>query len=334
MHIASSSSSTGATPRPDASAPARGQAVAAIITTRHRPRLVQRAVRSVLAQTHPCAEIIVVIDGCETETETNLRQLHLPQLRVISTGDPVGGSEARNIGARLATADWIAFLDDDDEWHPEKIQRQLSLALHSLSAAPIVSCRARAVTAAGVAFLWPRREKGHAEHLADYLLARNSMAQGEGLVSTSMLLAPRHLLLAVPFTPGLKRHQDWDWLLRAEALAGAQLLCAFEPLLTWYIEEPRPSVSGQNNWTDSWSWIHRVQPFISPRAYASFLLVFVSAIAAREARYDALWPILRAALRFGKPRPLDLVLCGAMWTIPQSLRRWIRNSLWRERQPA
>ena len=132
----------------------------------------------------------------------------------------------------------------------------------------------------------------------------------------------------MPFTKGLKRHQDWDWLLRAQALGDATLECVFQPLTTWYIEEPRASISGLNNWLDSFIWIHRVQPFISRRAYASFLLVFVSAIAARESSYEAFWPIMKAALSFGKPKAMDLALFAAMWGIPQPVRRKIRNSLW------
>lgn len=299
--------------------------VTAIITTRFRPQLVQRAVASALQQTHACAEVLVIIDGNDPETALALESLEEPRLRVLSTLAPVGGSEARNIGVRAARAAWIAFLDDDDEWLPAKIGRQLACALQSSSPSPIVSCRVRAKTAAGTEFLWPRRTMRPDEPLADYLLSRNTVTQGEGLIGTSTIFAPRQLLLRIPFRKGLKRHQDWDWLLRAQALGEAKLECVFEPLANWYIEEPRPSVSALNHWQDSFAWIHRVQPFVSPRAYASFLLVFVSAVAARESDYKAMWPIARSALRHGKPRAVDLLLFAAMWGIPQPLRRNLRN---------
>ena len=299
--------------------------VTAIITTRFRPQLVQRAVMSALQQSHSCAEVIVVIDGNDPETVTALQALKQPRLLVLSTLAPVGGSEARNIGVLAARSEWIAFLDDDDEWLPQKIERQLVCALQSASPSPIVTCRVHAKTAAGPEFLWPRRAMRPDEPLADYLLSRNTVTQGEGLISTSTIFARRRLLLRVPFRKGLKRHQDWDWLLRAQGLSGAKLECVFEPLANWYIEESRPSVSALNHWQDSFEWIHRVQPFVSPRAYASFLLVFVSAVAARESDYKAMWPIARSALRHGKPRPIDLLLFAAMWSIPQTLRRNLRN---------
>src|ERR1700758_1632604 len=95
--------------------------VSAVIPTRNRPDLVCRAVRSALAQTYPNIEVIVVIDGPDPVSFASLEVLGDPRIRIIALKESVGGSEARNTGAREAKGSYIALLDDDDEWLPEKI---------------------------------------------------------------------------------------------------------------------------------------------------------------------------------------------------------------------
>jgi hypothetical protein len=164
------------------------------------------------------------------------------------------------------------------------------------------------------------------EHLSEYILSRNSFRQGEGLVSTSMIVAPRDLLLRVPFQKGLPRHQEWDWLLRASALPTVGLECVFEELAIWYIDEDRPTISSRSKWRESYEWIQVVRPLITKRAYASFLMVFISSIAARASAYSALVPILGSVRKHGAPKPIDGVLMMAMWTVPQRWRRKARNN--------
>ena len=98
-----------------------------MIPTRDRAVLAERAVRSVLAQSFHDFEIVVVIDGPDPETNEALRQLRDERLRIVHLGENVGGSEARNIGVRFARGKWIALLDDDDEWLPDKLAKQWEL---------------------------------------------------------------------------------------------------------------------------------------------------------------------------------------------------------------
>ncbi len=97
--------------------------VAAIIPTRDRAELTLRAVASVLSQTRPPDELIVVDDGSRDDTVDGLRARY-PATRVLQL-DGRGVSAARNAGIGAATSEWLAFLDSDDEWLPEKLQIQL-----------------------------------------------------------------------------------------------------------------------------------------------------------------------------------------------------------------
>jgi glycosyltransferase involved in cell wall biosynthesis len=308
--------------------------VSVVITTRHRPDLLPRALTSALRQTHPPQEVIVVIDGTDDVTEALLRGIGDPRLRVIALEQQAGACNARNLGVEAAKGDWIAFLDDDDEWRPEKLQAQLKIAARCKAQYPIVSCRVMARTPEGRVFIWPKRRRAVGEHLSDYILSRNTMTQGEGLITTSMILAPRELLLRTRFSPGLRRHQEWDWLLRATASAEAEVVIAWDVLATWYIEEKRDSISKLNLWRNSFQWISSVRRLVTPRAYASFLLVFVSAIAAREREYSALHEILSEVRAHGRPAAIDYLIFTAMWLMPQQTRRRIRNFLLPEVQAA
>lgn len=99
--------------------------VSVIIPTYNRANLLERAIQSVLSQTHPVHEIIVVDDGSTDNTKTVVSK-YAGKVQYIFQQN-AGPSAARNRGIKVATGDWITFLDSDDEWFPEKIERQLSV---------------------------------------------------------------------------------------------------------------------------------------------------------------------------------------------------------------
>lgn len=100
--------------------------VSAIIPTFNRRDLLLRAIGSVLAQTHAVDEIIVVDDGSTDGTERALAQRYGDQVRYVWQAN-AGVSAARNHGMSLARGRYLALLDSDDEWLPEKTARQLEL---------------------------------------------------------------------------------------------------------------------------------------------------------------------------------------------------------------
>lgn len=100
--------------------------VTAIITTRNRINLLKRAINSVLAQTYPNIEIIVVDDGSDDGTSAYCKDLPITYI-YIPKPESKGGNYARNQGIIAAQGEYIAFLDDDDYWLPEKIEKQVTL---------------------------------------------------------------------------------------------------------------------------------------------------------------------------------------------------------------
>lgn len=101
-----------------------GIEVSVIIPTYNRRELVTRAVRSVLAQTRPVEEIIVIDDGSTDGTGLALATEFGDRIRYVRQENG-GVSSARNHGLRIARGRYLALLDSDDEWLPEKNRLQI-----------------------------------------------------------------------------------------------------------------------------------------------------------------------------------------------------------------
>lgn len=99
--------------------------VSTVIPTYNSAKSVVRAVESVLAQTWPVQEIIVVDDGSQDDTRSVMEPFS-DRVRYVHQ-DNAGSSAARNTGIEQATGDWIAFLDADDTWRPTKMEMQISV---------------------------------------------------------------------------------------------------------------------------------------------------------------------------------------------------------------
>jgi teichuronic acid biosynthesis glycosyltransferase TuaG len=101
--------------------------ISVIIPTYNRRIVLKSAIESVLSQTHPVDEILICDDGSTDKTLDMVKEFSDPRVRWIA-GER-GGRPAipRNRGIKESEGDWLAFLDSDDSWHPNKIKAQLAL---------------------------------------------------------------------------------------------------------------------------------------------------------------------------------------------------------------
>ena len=100
--------------------------VSVIIPVYNRAGVVGRAIESVLSQTYTDFELIIVDDGSTDGLDDTLRLFNDSRIRLIR--QPNGGvSSARNRGVKSARYDYIAFLDSDDQWMPDKLEKQIRL---------------------------------------------------------------------------------------------------------------------------------------------------------------------------------------------------------------
>ena len=244
--------------------------VSVVIPTRGRPQWVVRAVTSALSQSYLWLEVIVVADGRDPETALALRGIDDERLRLIELGEPAGGSEARNVGVRAARGEWVAFLDDDDEWAAQKVEKQMEAAAHIRARHPIISSRLLAIGSEGNSVL-PRRLYSPGENVANYLFCRTGLSYGDGILQTSTLMTKRSLLLEVPFLKGLKQHQDWDWLLKVARRTDVEIAMLPEALTLMRVAGQGESVSRAADWKASLDWAKMVRPAMGAKAYSFFI---------------------------------------------------------------
>lgn len=117
-------------------------AVSVVLPTYHRPVLLARALASVLAQRHPPLEVIVVDGGADEETARLLTAWPDDRVRHLRA-DGGGDVAARNTGIRAASGDAVAFLDDDDQWLPDRLTRQVACLEAAGVGVGVVGCRFR-----------------------------------------------------------------------------------------------------------------------------------------------------------------------------------------------
>jgi glycosyltransferase involved in cell wall biosynthesis len=295
--------------------------VSVIIPTLDRPKLLLRAIDSVLRQTHQEIEVIVVADRPDPDTVSAVRSVDDARLRLIVNPHPSTAAGARNAGVDHAKGEWIAFLDDDDEWLPNKLEQQIAFAAGRAPA--LVSCLNRIVTPTSTS-VWPQVIYDNASPLDEYLFDRRSL-RGPGYLQTSSFLLPRWLFDKVRFNPE-SAHDDWEFVLRLSKQEGARIETVPEVLVLLYFDEPRPTFTTRSSsWSRSLRWLESLRPILTRRAYSGLCLGVVGSRAARERAYWACPALLYRAYRYGSPRFWHVLPFLAYWLTPQGLRRYVRS---------
>lgn len=278
--------------------------VSAVIPTRNRPELVCRAVRSVLSQTVRELECIVVIDGPDPATEQALHALDDSRLKVVALAENVGGCEARNIGGRTAQGEWVALLDDDDEWLPERLEKQLAVAARSSKPVTMVAGQFLDRGTDGD-IVRPLKFPQEGQPISEFLWCEVSPLGGiEGFPQTSTWLLRRDFFLKVPFTKGLKVLQDLDWLLHGYPHPRMHVLFVKEPLTIFHNEHSRQRVTKKIDWQYSYHWAIENRSLFTRKALAFFLVIYcVNPAAQQRASWKELLSLLKACRTYGKLTP-------------------------------
>jgi hypothetical protein len=289
--------------------------VTVVIPTRGRPQLLARAIRSVLAQTMQRFEIVVVLDGEDPVTDISVRAFDDSRLRLLKLSPSAGGAAARNAGVDAASGDWIAFLDDDDEFLPSKLELQLQAARCSNRQTLVVS-RAYRRSQQGDQ-IWPSRFPDPHESICEYLFCRNQLRQGSAFLQTSTFFLSRGLAQKNPFRSHLRRHQDWDWVLQLLSDSSVQLVCMDQPLSIYHTMAPphTTSVSRRRGWKDSLNWGREVVLQQSRTAYSFFIAT--QCVTRLQPKETLSWRVFarlsRECFLVGKPSRMSATLFIGFW---------------------
>lgn len=182
--------------------------IACIVPTHNRPSGLRRALRSVVEQTHPPTEIIVVDDVASPATPNVIEEFQgVAEIRLlqpdIATERRSAGT-SRNYGAREASSDYLAFLDDDDHWHPAFLER-LAEALREHDTQ--LACSWIAVQSQG--------REVRVRRPAPHLRVEDVITRNPGFTGSNFLIRRSAFELIGGFDPNLPVANDIDFLVRA-----------------------------------------------------------------------------------------------------------------------
>ncbi len=272
--------------------------VSVIMATYNRPSLVRRAVESLRMQTYGDWEFIIVDDASSTEVVEEIASAITDQrIRLIRRPANGGPSAARNTGLAVAKGRFLAFLDDDDEFHPHKLARQVE----QLQRAPayVTGTLGLCVTPdQPLGKPWPPDvSELRREQLLDMFSIRNlgqALFRGEAARS-------------VRFDESLPFMEDWDYVVRTVGSEG-RLLVDNEPVMSMnYDATARVTQNAENV-------LRSVEELYS--RYEGEIV--------RDRHLDARWRarIAYDALRFGHSRRARRHAMAAVRRTPGDLRRW------------
>jgi glycosyltransferase involved in cell wall biosynthesis len=304
--------------------------VSAVICTLNRPLLVLRAVNSICAQTYRDIEIVVVIDGPNAATRESLVTVDDPRLRVVENPTNVGISNARNIAIREARGEWIAMLDDDDEWLPEKLQKQMALAA-TLKRDDAVVLTLYYDRHGAKEMVQPRRFPRPGQPISEYLFCEYPLlGSRETFLQTSTWLARRSFMIEHPFTPDMRINEDPDWLLHAIHDTNEQLAFVREPLAIFHTDENRARLSANRKsaWKETRQWIVEGKDIFTRRA-SSYILVTIClrACVESESGIRNYFSILGDCWRYGVVTPTVLWFFFRTAFLFPALKRWAPRGL-------
>lgn len=262
-------STTAATPR-----------VSVVIPTHRRPELFARALASILRQTYTDFEVIVVDDsGRDTEaqmtTQTHVHsEIQDRRVRYLVNETSQGGAEARNIGVRQARGEFVAFLDDDEDWLPEKLARQMAVMDEATPDTGVVDtgfydwksdgrCRTALPKMQGWIF--------------EQLLSKTG---GRAPKLSTMLCRKEALVECGLFDPTLKARQDYDLYLRLAR--HWQFASIMEPLSNKRADADGRITGNINNFVQGYGAIYAklLDDFATrPHSHAVYLLKYAEVLA-------------------------------------------------------
>ena len=259
-----------------------------IVPVFNRAHVLEKALRSVLAQSCQDFEIVVVDDGSSDNPRAVLDKIHDGRIRYLRQ-DNQGGGMARNTGINAAKGRFIAPLDSDDVFLPLHLERMKLL----LDGTENVAGYARVLVnrGDGRTFLKPPRAIGPKEDMAEYLLCER------GFVPTITLVVEREMAKRVRYHSKLRAAEDTDFAIRL-ALEGCRFEMTSEPGAVWNDLADPGRASAHNRADQFGAWLEEMRPHLTDRAWHGARgWAYAKLLAHNGHKAHAAWLYLRAVLR-------------------------------------
>jgi glycosyltransferase involved in cell wall biosynthesis len=202
-----------------------------VLPTRDRPLMLRRALASVLAQSGPEVEVIVVDDASSRPAESSITDLlGDPRVRVIRLEVNGGASRARNVGVDAAQGHYLVFLDDDDELAPGFLEQVEARFQSSENRVGCVGCAATIVRYAGDSAAARRCEEWASSLEGPGVFRKQLLSSPATRFIFSGMSVRAELARRVRFNPSLRSAVDRDFLIRLSRVC--DLAAIADPLVT------------------------------------------------------------------------------------------------------
>lgn len=295
--------------------------VSVVIPVYNRAKSIAPTLDSVRDQTENDFECLIVDDGSSDVDDlvSFVARTYDSRFRVLRKKNG-GASSARNLGIDTARGEYVALLDSDDIWLPEKLRVQLGFA--NKDRQPNFMCFTQLRVDRGVDRTWikPPRGPRTGERIDEYLMA------DAGWIQTSTIFLAAPLAKRVRFDENLPSSQDTDFAIRC-ANAGAIIKYLEQPLVIMDDRYIPGRVSKQKNYVPLLEWIEKMRANgeISPRSYFAYRGWQCARVASYTRIPLALQLYGRSLLR-GVYRPKIAAVIFLQIVLPQSLYQRIATA--------
>lgn len=228
---------------------------------------------------------VVIIDDCSSDSAQlqsvveNFRDKL--SLTLVRTAKNINGAGARNLGVELSHGKYIAFLDADDLFEPEKLQVCRDEIAQRSNENFIIYTQLKFKARGNSNFeLRPLIGKPQRMTVGEYLFGNS------GLMQTSTLVMPRKVFHKIEFNPDFRRHQDYDFVLRAATL-GTDFVYIPQPLAVWHKPEKRKTTTITKGASTSYCfyWLEQMQNYLTVKEKALYLIKVAAPIAVLDGKF-------------------------------------------------
>ncbi|RQH04126.1 glycosyltransferase family 2 protein [Paraburkholderia dinghuensis] len=226
--------------------------------------LLRAAIDSISSQTIVPREIIVIDDASELQFELPGHCGDNIALRLICETENRGAAWCRNRGIEEATGDIIAFLDADDRWLPDKLERCIAAFGPKPDEHEARVLFSNVLVTDGTRHVLGNHSPYDGQSMLDFILLEG------GYIQTSSIMMWRHQYPMISFDESLRRHQDWDFAIKAE-MAGCAFVYLHDALVEYYLSSGAARISMVVNCEPSLVFFKKHYDLMSKKHVSAFV---------------------------------------------------------------